>query len=194
MRCPDQIQRQINQEEVFTACNRVALVISHVLEERNPRGGSLQKEKYRENSVSHPGRKEKGRQNRICACSHRPLPSSGDVCRDPAFSPPAASHNPSVPLQQRTILGSFQALPGLRLKSFLLTRPKPLIWSTLLPGNFTPLSFQPLSDRSHKAGSPLGLHLLTRLFSPLVAKTFTYLLPPARMEVQGRDPGCTPNA
>ena len=85
MRCPDQIQRQINQEEVLTACNRVALVVSHVLEERNPRVGSLQKEEYRENSVSPPGRKENGRQNRICACSHRPLPSSGDVCRDPAF-------------------------------------------------------------------------------------------------------------
>lgn len=81
MRCPDQIQRQIKQEEIFTACNKVALVISHDPEERQTKRRLFTKGENRDN-VSHPVRKEKGSQNRICVRSHRPLPSTGDVCRD----------------------------------------------------------------------------------------------------------------
>lgn len=91
MRCPDQIQRQINQEEIFTACNKVALAISHDPEERQTKRRLFTKGENRDN-VSHSVRKEKGSQNRICVRSHRRLPSTGDVCRPGSPRPPPASH------------------------------------------------------------------------------------------------------
>lgn len=96
---PRQIQRQINQEETFTACDKVALVISHNLEERQTMRRLFTKGEIQ--GKRQPPSKKRERQSEQNTCSPRPRPSTGDVCRDPAVPAPLLQSIHAPPADDR---------------------------------------------------------------------------------------------
>ena len=96
---PRQIQRQINQEETFTACDKMALVISHNLEERQTMRRLFTKGEIQ--GKRQPPSKKRERQSEQNTCSPRPRPSTGDVCRDPAVPAPLLQSIHAPPADDR---------------------------------------------------------------------------------------------